>query len=428
MIKRPFFCLAKPKLPYPVLRGGEKDAVREIPLPSRVTLLLERPVADGDALLLRSGARVQTGQSSRLAAGTEDHWVSTVTGSIGGLEEHSGYLGKIRPAMSIEVEEDEWDEGLSKLGDAPAREDLAPYLGALPGYPRFAPVLRAEPPLKTLIVMGMDRDLMVTTNQLVLLTQGENLKKGIELLKSIAAPGELLLAVPPHLQSSALEMGADVRVIEPVYPSAFPRMILKNNMKTEVPAGGEIAETGIRFINAEAVAALGDALSSGNPPVHKIITVIHKDYRSEHVKARIGTPVGDILAALGVETGHGDGLVLGGPMTGEAIFSEDTPVSYDTDAIMIQAGEEVPFYSDNQCINCGECIRACPANIPINMLVRLLENGLYDEAADRYDLHSCIECGLCSYVCIAQIPVFHYIMMGKHEVARMRTLEESHAE
>ena len=114
-------------------------------------------------------------------------------------------------------------------------------------------------------------------------------------------------------------------------------------------------------------------------------------------------------------------------MTGEAIFSEDTPVSYNTDAIMIQDKGEIPFYSDNQCINCGECVRACPANIPINMLVRLLENGLYEEAAGNYDLHSCIDCGLCSYVCIEQIPVFHYITMGKHEMARMRTLEESHA-
>ncbi len=427
MIKRPFFSLATPKLQYPALQDVEKDAIRDIPLPSRVTLLLEQPAAGPGALLPASGVRVQTGQSSRLAEGTEGHWVSTVTGSIGAVEERTGYLGRTCPAMSIAVEEDEWDDTFSKLGEAPAREDLVPYLGALPGSPRFAPLLSADPPMKTLIVLGMDRDLMVTTNQLVLLTQAENLKKGIALLKSMAAPEEMLLVVPPHLQSSARATGADVRVIEPVYPSAFPRMIMKHNMKREVPANGDIAETGVGFINAEAVAALGEALSSGNPPVHKIITVIHKDYRSEHVRARIGTPVGDILEALGIETGHGDGLVLGGPMTGEAIFSEDTPVSYDTDAIMIQDKGEIPFYSDNQCINCGECIRACPADIPINMLVRLLENGLYAEAAESYELDSCIHCGLCGYVCIAQIPVFHYIMMGKHEIARMRTLEESHA-
>ena len=68
-----------------------------------------------------------------------------------------------------------------------------------------------------------------------------------------------------------------------------------------------------------------------------------------------------------------------------------------------------------------------PARIPVNMLVRLLENGLYEEAADTYDLHSCIECGLCSYVCIGRIPIFHYIMLGKHELAGRSTVEESNA-
>ena len=61
------------------------------------------------------------------------------------------------------------------------------------------------------------------------------------------------------------------------------------------------------------------------------------------------------------------------------------------------------------------------------MLVRLLENGLYEEAAEQYDLFSCIECGICSYVCMARIPLFHYIMLGKFEIARSGTAEESDA-
>lgn len=427
MIKRAFFCLAAPKLQYPVLRDGEKDGIREIPLPSKATLLLEPPSAETGAILPKSGDRVQTGQSLRLAIRSQGHWVSTVTGSIGAITEHTGSMGKTCSAMSIAVEEDEWDDTFSKLGDTPAPKDVVPFVGALPGAPRFSRLLSADPPLKTLIVLGMDKDLMVTTNQLVLLTKKSHLQKGIALLRHLAAPEEILLAVPPHLLSSAQETGVEVRVIEPVYPAAFPQMILSRNMKMSVPANGGMAETGVGFIHAEAVAALGEAVSTGNPPVHKIITVIRKDGTSEHVNARIGTPVRDILDALGIETRHGDGLVLGGPMTGEAILSEDTPVSYDTDAVMVQDREQVPIYSNSHCINCGECVRTCPTNVPVNMLVRVLENGLYDEAAGTYDLYSCIGCGLCSYVCIAQIPVCHYITMGKHEMERIKTLEESHA-
>ena len=111
---------------------------------------------------------------------------------------------------------------------------------------------------------------------------------------------------------------------------------------------------------------------------------------------------------------------------GMTFYTEDMPVLYDTDAIMIQDKTQVVSSGDIPCVNCGECIRACPANIPVNMLVRLLEISLYEEAVSEYDLLSCIECGLCSYVCIARIPIFQHIMLGKHEFSRIQMAEGSH--
>ena len=115
-------------------------------------------------------------------------------------------------------------------------------------------------------------------------------------------------------------------------------------------------------------------------------------------------------------------------MTGRTVFSEETPVLHDTDAIMVQDHKEVVLNSDCHCVNCGACVRACPARIPVNMLVRLLENDLYEEAATSYDLLSCVECGLCSYVCMAHIPIYHYIMLGKVELACAKSAEESNGE
>ncbi len=105
-------------------------------------------------------------------------------------------------------------------------------------------------------------------------------------------------------------------------------------------------------------------------------------------------------------------------MTGRTIDSLDMPILWDTDAVMVQDASKVVLSSDVQCINCGECVRACPVGVPVNMLVRVLASGLYEEAAAQYDLHCCIECGLCNYVCVARIPVFHHIMLGKHEYSK----------
>ena len=115
-------------------------------------------------------------------------------------------------------------------------------------------------------------------------------------------------------------------------------------------------------------------------------------------------------------------------MTGSSIYSVDLPVQADTDAIMVQDKDRIDLVSDYPCINCGECVRACPANIPVNMLVRFLEAGQYEDAAYQYDLYSCIECGLCSFVCVSKMPIFHYIKLAKYELDRIRTVEAMNAQ
>jgi electron transport complex protein RnfC len=57
------------------------------------------------------------------------------------------------------------------------------------------------------------------------------------------------------------------------------------------------------------------------------------------------------------------------------------------------------------------------------MLVRFLEAGQYEEAADDYDLLSCIDCGLCSFVCVSRIPVYQYIKLAKYELNRAKDAE-----
>lgn len=114
-------------------------------------------------------------------------------------------------------------------------------------------------------------------------------------------------------------------------------------------------------------------------------------------------------------------------MTGLALFSEEAPVLADTEAILVQDKAQIAPSSDSHCVNCGECVKVCPAKMPVNMLIRYLENGRFEEAAQGYDLLSCIECGLCTYVCIVRIPIFQYITLGKQEVARIRSAEEAHA-
>jgi electron transport complex protein RnfC len=426
MIKRPFFSLARPSLKYPVVAKEEYGTVKEIPLPQEVTIL--SPHIKTHEIILKAGDKVTTGQRLRLTGNGKEYIISTVTGTIAGISEYTGYMGKTCPAVSIKAEgDDQWDNEFSEKNKIPSPEVALEFFNYLPGNPDFPCLLSFQLPINTIIINGIDKDLFISTNQTVIETETESLTEGIEHLKKITRASRIFIVVPTGLAAKAENTGVSVHAIDPVYPNTLPEIIAKNILGRAIQTGKKCEEMGIGFINAEAVASLANAFKEGKIPVDKIVTVIDKDYLPLNVRARIGTPIKDVLKTLNIETEQGDQIVLGGPMTGVAIYSEDMPVSPDTDAIMVLDKERIVIGSGSHCINCGECVRACPAKVPVNMLVRLLENGLYEEAAEEYDLLSCIECGLCSYVCVARIPVFHYIMLGKYEFFRIQSAEESNA-
>jgi len=424
MIKKPFFGLGKPKLTY--LRIDEiGHDIKEIPLSGKVTFLLKSP-EQGEDLIISSGDEVRTGQRLKLYAAGGACLTSTATGVITDISTQKGYSGQAFISVTIDAEEkDRWDVEFEKTGKRADSENALRFLSGLPGIIHLTSLIGKENPLSTIIISGLDQDLLVATNQLIVRHEAENMAQGIEYLKKITGVSRVIFAVPPYLRPEAEKSGVEVKVIEPLYPNAIPSLLIKEIMGITVPASNSREDLDVGLISAEGVIALGRAFVEEKIPITKVLTVIDNENRAVGVRARIGTPVHHILESLNISVTEGDRLVLGGPMSGRGIYSEEMPIHRDTDAIMVQdKGQVIPASSD-PCINCGECVRACPARLPVNMLIRLLENGLYEEAAQEYDLLSCVECGLCSYVCMMRIPIFHYIMLGKHELASTGALEES---
>jgi electron transport complex protein RnfC len=200
-----------------------------------------------------------------------------------------------------------------------------------------------------------------------------------------------------------------------IYYQIFGRMLNQ---------GQSFEDAGALFMSTEAAATIGKAFMDNRVPVEKTLTVIDKKGGTRLVSARIGTPVGQILSRLNISPNDMDRIILGGPMSGTAIYSEQQPIAADTNAVMVQDGKTITLTSDYPCINCGECIRICPTRVPVNMLVRFLEAGQYQEASDLYDLYSCVECGLCSFVCPSRIPILQHIKLAKYELARNVPAEE----
>ncbi len=429
MIKRSFIGLTKPLLKYEAL----DVSTPEFPViqPSKkVTLFLNNAFDFKDKILFNVGDTVKTGQKLSYSENSDAYVISTVTGTISSIAPFNADYGKSYTAITIDVSEnEEIDEQFSTLVKRPNINTVKDYLAFIPGNLPAAlfPSTDTSPPIETIVITGVDRDLFITTNQNTVLVDGKAIKHGVQILKQITGIGNIIIVSPDYLMQDAGISGAEVRVVDPEYPASLPHLIMRDALGQVVPAGKNCEDMGVAFISAEATASIGKAFNEGQIPLYKHFNLIKKDGSSTLVSTRIGTPISDILNAFDVTLNKKDRLIIGGPMTGLAVYAEDYPVQPDTDAIMVQDRGDIPLVSDYPCINCGECVRICPADIPINILVRFLEAGQYEEAADQYDLYSCIECGLCSYVCVSKMPVFHYIKLAKYELGRITSAEATNA-
>ena len=431
MIKKSFIGMVKPQLLYETLESALPEP-EKISISDKATLLLSLPsdqLSNNTKFLLKAGDKVVTGQKLLFDDKNNIYVISSVTGKIISVTNFTGNFGQMFMAISIETaENEEKDDEFKQIAKEITLENVNKYLLNLPGGADLNLLSDSSKPVSTIVISAMDSDLLITTNQYVLKSDIKAVKKGIEILKKISGIDDIVIAVPRHLMHEASGLDATVKTIESNYPAAIPEIFMKNVMGKTVPAGKTCADIGVCFFSCESVASIGNAFEKKEIPVTKTFTLIKKDESKILVSAKIGTPLSDIFQALQIDLHDNDRIITGGPMTGSTVYSEDYPVMPDTDAVIVQDSCDVSYVSDYPCINCGECIQICPAKVPVNMLVRLLEAGLYDEAADQYDLHSCIECGLCSYVCTSRIPVFQYIRLAKYELARIRQEEENSME
>jgi len=427
MFKRSFFA-KKPRFEYESLGNLPMEPER-IPIPERVTLLVKSTSGGEGALSLKKGDRVKTGQKLNLCPGCEDYAISSVTGTIASISPYIGDFGQSYTAVTIDAEpEDEFDDTFATLlGDGV--EAAKDYLAGVPGASSLDQFSDPEKHIDTVVICGVEKDLFMTTNQYVMKTRIGFMEKGISALKKMSGAHKAVIALPEELINDAGRIGGasgvELRPIDTSYPSSLPKMMMKDVVGKPVAAGQSCEDMGICFVSAEAVASIGQAVMEERIPVTKVFTFINKDLSRTLVEARVGTPLADIFNAFDVSLFDKDRIISGGPMTGAAVYSVDYPICTGTDAVMVQDGEDVPMVSDTACINCGECVRICPAKVPVNMLIRFLEVREYEDAAELYDLDSCVECGLCSFVCVSKIPIFQYIKLAKYELGRIRSEEEA---
>ncbi len=415
MIKKSFLGLKKPELKYNV----ETLPFEDVPIPQEATVFLKTGRKFGEKLF-KVGDEIKTGQKIKGSPDSLNYVIAPVTGKIASIFSYSDALGQSYDGIKIESSgSDDWDDQFK--GEA-TLETAIEFLEFAPGKCSFSKFSDAPGKIDTIIINGMDVDLEGTVNQGIVKENSLKLKEGIDFLKKITGVSNFILVVPETLSSEATNAGATVKTIPAIFPNALPTMIIKNVLDKVVPAGKKPEDIGFAVISAENAVAIGEAFATGKVPVTKALSVVGKDGAVTNIKARIGTPISNILAKCNITLEENDRIILGGPMLGTTTYSKDLPIEPDTDAITVQSESDSAQISTYPCISCGECVRICPVNIQVNLLGRFAEYALYEDAEEN-DLFSCIECGLCAYVCTARRPLLQYIKMAKHELELIKLSE-----
>ena len=427
MIKKSFLGLSTPQIEYATLPVHLPET-EKIPNPKRITLLHQRNENHRIPSTVGIGDPVKTGEKLSLYPDQNFYVISPVSGTISSLSPYTGDFGKSYIAITIRPNgEDVFDDTFQQQIQSPTMALVSDYLAGVPGNPPVNTLADSNGSIKTLVIRGLDPDPLVATSQYIAQSRLKDLKKGIQILKAVTDVQDIIVITAGESVQGYGHIGAQVKGVRPAYPSALPHMVMKDVLGQIVPAGKTCEDLGVCFCNAEAVVSIGRAFESGQIPTSKILTFIQKDGTPHIIETTLGTPIGNILEAYGETINEFDRIIFGGPMTGSAVYALDYPVQADTDSIILLDRDKAAYVSDYPCINCGDCVRICPAKIQVNMLVRFLEANLYDEAADNYDLHSCIECGLCSFVCVSKIPIFQFIKLAKYELERAKTPEAADA-
>ncbi|NLY90142.1 MAG: electron transport complex subunit RsxC [Firmicutes bacterium] len=412
--------------------------VEEMPLPSQVVLPLGQHIGAPAEPLVAVGDEVATGEKIAEAKGMVSVPLhASISGKVAAIEPRPHVCGSMAPAIVIEGDgADRLAPGLSanrRLEELAAEEikALMKEAGLVGmGGAAFPTHVKYNPPagkVDYVLLNGAECEPYLTCDHRLMVEKADDVILGLQAFMKAAGAPRGVIGVEANkpdaiaaLRQAAAGLPVTILPLKVKYPQGEEKMLIYAATRRVVPAGGLPAEVGVIVNNVATAAAFGYYLRKGIPLVSRIITVTGKGVRNpKNLLVRIGTLLEEVIAYCGGFTEAPGRIILGGPMTGPAVYRLDLPVMKGTSGVLVQTRAEVEKPRVLPCIRCGKCGAACPYNLLPNYLSDYAEHAKLPEA-EKYGIMDCRECGACSYVCPSRRPLLQNIKNAKQKIMAAR--------
>jgi len=449
--------LSAPTYDLGVLHGGlrlpgEKSVstardIQRMPVPDQLILPIAQHVGEAAHPIVGIGEYVLKGQLLAEPWGSLSAPVhASSSGKVVAIEPWpvSRRLGEKAPCIVLECDGDdraiEPNEPLTPYNSLEPQELLQKILqGGIVGlggavFPTGQKLMQATTmPLQHLILNGVECESYISCDDMLMREQAAEVLGGAQVLMHALELSTCYVVIESDKPDAIRAIGTamadlnDERIVlkqvPTIYPSGGEDQLVQLVTNLEVPSGGLPTDVGCVVQNVGTAAAIYRWLCEGEPLISRVTTVTGDGVRNPtNIIARIGTTIADVIKFTGGYSDRAEQLIIGGPMTGKSVITDDVPLVKATNCILVLS-EVDPIGDEQPCIRCGECAEVCP--------IRLLPQQLFwyacadNEAKMRtYGLIDCIECGCCDLVCPSHIPLTADFRNAK---ARIRELADEKA-
>ncbi len=417
---------------------SNQTQILTLPLAQRFFVPVKQHIGVEGHVIVVAGDKVLKGQA--LSKSMNDFAVpvhAPTSGTVIGVGPHESAHPSGLPELTVEIEpdgEDKWHE-LSPLQDYQNQSKMT-VLAAIcdagisgMGGAGFPTHIKAAPKkeVEFLIINGVECEPYITSDDRLMREHAWQIRQGIDVLTHLLSPKKILIAIEDNKPEAieAMQVACHenpqymVCAIPTKYPAGGEKQLIQVLTNREVPKQGLPGDVGVIMHNVGTCYAIADAVFSGKPLTQRVVTVSgHAVNKPGNVWALVGTPIEHLLTHAEYQGAKQPQpkVIMGGPMMGFTVTSNQVPVVKITNCLLLPTANEVADTDNEQaCIRCGMCADACPASLlPQQLFWHSKAKEL--EKAQEYNLFDCIECGACAYVCPSEIPLVHYYRIAKAEI------------